>query len=131
ALTQSTVASPQELADSATLAAGAGFEPGPSEMGAPPLPADPAQVWQSESSRRVSQFGLVLTLGLFGLIAATVAFVQFARSWSSSAESPLAAAGQADPIGELPTTAADTDPAPNDSPTPSPADAQTSAADST
>ncbi len=102
ALTQSTVASPQELADSATLAGGAGFEPGPSEMQAPPLPADPAQVWQSESSRRVSQFGLVVTLGLFGLIAATVAFVQFARSWSSSAEPPLAAADTNAPADDSP-----------------------------
>lgn len=95
ALTQSAVASPQELAS------GVGFDAA-AELEAPPLPADPAQVWQSESSRRVSQFGLVLTLGLFGLIAATVAFVQFARTWNRPAAPATAAAEPSEPGDELP-----------------------------
>ena len=44
------------------------------------LPADPSNIWQSTSSRRFSQFSLVVTLAIFGLVVATVAFVQFARS---------------------------------------------------
>jgi hypothetical protein len=61
------------------------------------LPADPAQVWQSEASRRVSQLGWIITLGLFGLITAAVAFVQFARSWSGPAAQITAQAGDAQP----------------------------------
>ena len=114
ALTQSTVASPHELASDHS--GGVGFEPAAAEIEAPPLPADPAQVWQSPSSRRVSQFGLVLTLGLFGLIAATVAFVQFARSWSRPAE-PAVAAGQAEP-GAEPAPLGESDPADSESAVP-------------
>lgn len=96
ALTQSAVAAPHDLASSQS--GGVGFDPGAAELEAPPLPADPAQVWQSETSRRVSQFGLVLTLGLFGLIAATVAFVQFARSWNQATDPTLAVAAPSSDI---------------------------------
>jgi hypothetical protein len=100
AITQSSIASPHDLDDlgrSGPVASdlyGSGLDGGDlfqdqvsgGLLGAPLSPADPAQVWQSESSRQVSQLALVVTLGLFGLIAATVAFAQFARSWSRSAD---------------------------------------------
>lgn len=106
ALTQSSIADPDDLA-APPIPGGNAFQssqspgnpgnPGnPGEPGDPgdpatggnldgstaDLPVDPSAVWQSESSRRTSQLALVVMLAIFGLVAATVGFIQFARSFT-------------------------------------------------
>ena len=89
ALTQSSIADPDDLA-TPPVATGAAFQPGNSALDAnldapaADLPVDPSAVWQSESSRRTSQMALVVMLAIFGLIAATVGFIQFARSFTTN-----------------------------------------------
>jgi hypothetical protein len=87
ALTQSSVTDPDDLA-APPVACGTAFHPesaatdGNSYGSASDLPADPSSVWQSQSSRRTSQLVMVVMLAVFGLVAATVGFVQFARSFT-------------------------------------------------
>jgi len=117
ALTQSSVATADDFAPppqsgaafSAALNAGPNAPESPETAIDRPLdpvslPADPSIIWQSTSSRRFSQFSFVVTLAVFGLIVATVAFIQFARSYSTDvkqtaqaiASQDIAAAGQAE-----------------------------------
>jgi len=105
ALTQSSITTPDDLAPVAT-AEGAEFQPidwdetghSPGSVAATAaatpvqLPVDPSSIWQSASSRRVSQLALVITLAGFGLIAATVGFIQFARSFTQNQGSVVALA---------------------------------------
>lgn len=49
------------------------------------LPADPARAWQSDSSRWVSQLGLVILLAVFGLIGTGIAFAYFVKSYLGKA----------------------------------------------
>jgi len=96
ALTQSSVTTPDELA-MPPASEGAEFQPsdwdrndhsalapvaGTAAATPVQLPVDPSSIWQSASSRKVSQLALVITLAGFGLIAATVGFIQFARSFT-------------------------------------------------
>lgn len=91
ALTQSSVTNPGDLA-APPVAGGTAFQPvetsvvsaaaGSLDGAAAGLPVDPSSVWQSESSRRTSQLALVVMLAVFGLVAATVGFIQFARSFT-------------------------------------------------
>lgn len=89
AITQSSIANPDELTappvDSRTAFQSAQTPTDPPMDGAASdLPADPSAVWQSEASRRTSQLALVAMLALFGLAAATIGFIQFARSFTRS-----------------------------------------------
>jgi hypothetical protein len=87
AITQSSIADPDELA-APPVDSGTAFQAGQTPLDRPldgpasDLPADPSAVWQSESSRRTSQLALVAMLALFGLAAATIGFIQFARSFT-------------------------------------------------
>lgn len=92
ALTQSSITNPADLA-APPVADGNAFQSAPAGMGAAiagterdaaaaDLPVDPSAVWQSPSSRRTSQLALVVMLAVFGLVAATVGFIQFARSFT-------------------------------------------------
>lgn len=91
ALTQSSITDPDDLA-APPIVGGTAFQSGQSpgnsaadanlDGSAADLPVDPSAVWQSESSRRVSQLALVVMLAIFGLIAATIGFIQFARSFA-------------------------------------------------
>jgi hypothetical protein len=89
AITQSSIANPDELA-APPVDSGTAFQSGqtpidpPMDGTASDLPADPSAVWQSQSSRRTSQLALVAMLALFGLVAATIGFIQFARSFTRS-----------------------------------------------
>lgn len=108
ALTQSSIADPDDLA-APPIAGGTAFQPGQSpgnslgnsvadanlDGSAADLPVDPSAVWQSESSRRTSQLVLVVMLAIFGLIAATVGFIQFARSF---ARTDAVAQNNAEPV---------------------------------
>jgi len=91
ALTQSSVTNPDDLA-APPVAGGTAFQSGETSGDAAAagsldgpaahLPVDPSSVWQSASSRRTSQLALVVMLAVFGLVAATVGFIQFARSFT-------------------------------------------------
>jgi len=91
ALTQSSVTSADDLT-APPVAGGTAFQSGETsgvsvadgslDGPAAHLPVDPSSVWQSASSRRTSQLALVVMLAVFGLVAATVGFIQFARSFT-------------------------------------------------
>jgi len=121
ALTQSSIADPDEIA-TPSVANGTAFQssqpPGNStvdpHLDAPvaDLPVDPSAVWQSESSRRTSQMALVAMLAIFGLIAATVGFIQFARSFTGNdAVAQNSTDTLAQPTADQPTIEPDASPA--------------------
>jgi len=89
ALTQSSITNPDDLA-APPVAGGTAFQSDASAAEAnldglaADLPIDPSNVWQSATSRRTSQLALVVMLAIFGLVAATVGFIQFARSFTST-----------------------------------------------
>ena len=61
-------------------------------------PNDPDRAWQSDSSRRISQLGLVVLLAVFGLIGCGIAFAFFVRSYLRDTPAVVAqATGQPDP----------------------------------
>jgi len=87
ALTQSSITDPGDLV-APPIAAGTAFQSeqlpdnGNAASTTADLPVDPSTVWQSRSSRRTSQIAMVVMLAVFGLVAATVGFIQFARSFT-------------------------------------------------
>lgn len=114
ALTQSSITDPQDLGVP-PVADGTAFQPSQTPVNsagetdgdgsAADLPVDPSAVWQSQSSRRISQMALIVMLSLFGLIAATVGFIQFARSFirnDAIAQSNADAEPLTEPIADQP-----------------------------
>ncbi|TVQ02686.1 MAG: hypothetical protein EA381_02700 [Planctomycetaceae bacterium] len=63
---------------------------------------DPDRAWQSDSSRRISQLGLVVLLAVFGLIGCGIAFAFFVRSYLRDTPTVVAqATGQPDPVESI------------------------------
>lgn len=56
------------------------------------LDVEASEVWQSETSRRASQLGLVVTLGIFGLLVAVIGFVQFVRTYTQGSQQAVSEA---------------------------------------